>query len=232
MAFTPENDLEKAMLQAASDPSAQALFYRQLLNSKLVALGTMTDTMSLETVRGPAGEFHPVFTSPERVKTLIDKPAPSFTIPGRQLFEITSGAQFVLNPGSVPDKILTADEIAWCLKTFPPTTELVVAAPKVFPTKLVKALCILFTSRSAIRAAHLVYVAREGVDAKAHPMIGLEADDGDVPRLAQEIFAAAAAVLPGEPVEVVTLDPNGPLEPLQKHLLSVPPFFERALPPN
>ena len=138
----------------------------------------------------------------------------------------------MLNPGSVPDKVLTADEIAWCLKTFPPAPTLVVAQPKVYPTNLVKALCILFTSRAAIKAAHLVYVARDGIDTKAHPMIGLEADDGDVPRLAQEIFAAASAVLPGEPFEVVYLDTTSPLEPLQKHLLSVPPFYQRPLSPN
>jgi hypothetical protein len=230
MAITPENDLEAAMLAAAADPSQQHRFYQLLLDSELVALGRLDQTLSLETVRGPTGEFHPVFTAAGRVAALVKDPVDRFTIQGRQLFEIAAGAQFVLNPGSAPDKVLTADEIAWCLKTFPPTPTLVVAQPKVYPTTLVKALCILFTSRSAIKAAHLVYVAREGIDAKAHPMIGLEADTGDVPRLAQEIFAAAATVLPGEPVEVVYLDTNGPLEPLQKHLLSVPPFYSRPLP--
>ena len=231
MAFTPENDLEKAMLQAAVDPSAQADFYRLLLNSELVALGSMGVTMSLETVRGPAGEFHPVFTSPARVQMLIREPTPRFTIPGRQLFEIASGGQFVINPGSKPDKIMTAAEVAWCLQTFPPTAELVIAQPKVYPTKLVKGLCILFTSRSAIKAAHLVYVARTGLDTTAHPMIGVEAD-GDLPLLAQEIFEAADTVLPGTPIEVVYLDPNRPLEPLQKHLLSVPPFYRRMFSTN
>jgi hypothetical protein len=232
MAITPENDLETAMLAAAANPSEQRRFYQLLLSSELVALGSLAQSLSLETVRGPAGEFHPVFTAPSRVQALVKGPVGRFTMQGRQLFEITAGAQFVLNPGSVPDKVLTADEIAWCLKTFPPAASLVVAQPKVYPTKLVKALCILFTSRAAIKAAHLVYVAREGIDTTAHPMIGLEADDGDVPRLAQEIFEAAAAVLPGEAVEVVYLDTNGPLEPLQKHLLSVPPFYARTLPPN
>lgn len=231
MAFTPENDLERAMLQAAANPSAQADFYRLLLGSELVALGTMADTMTLETVQGPAGQFHPVFTSPARVKALKTRPLPQFTIQGRRLFEIAAGAQFVLNPGSVPDKILTADEIDWCLKTFPPEGEIVVMKPKVYPTKLVKGLCVLFTSRAAIDAAHLVFVARTGVDAEPHPMIGLEAD-GDVPRLAQEIIEAGATIMPGAAIEVVYLDPRGPLDPLQRHLLSVPPFYRRALPPN
>jgi len=231
MAFAPENELERIMLQAAQDASARPAFYRLLLTSKLVALGSLDQTMSLDTIRGPGGEYHPVFTSPARVKALVQENVARFVIPGRQLFEIARGAKFVLNPGSSPDKVLTAEEIDWCLKTFPPAPDLIVAQPKVYPTRLVKVLCVLFTSRAAIRKAHLVYVARDGIDAKAHPMIGLEAD-GDVPRLVEEIFAAAEAALPGEAVDVFYLDPSGPLNPLQQHLLSVPPFFVRALPPN
>jgi hypothetical protein len=231
MAITAENELEQAMLAAAADASAQAAFYRLLLASDLIALGTYGETMSLEMVRGPAGDFHPIFTAVSRVEALIKKPAARFIIEGRRLFEITRGAGFVLNPGSVPDRLLSAKEIAWCLENFPPPAELIVAQPKVYPTKLVKALCVLFTSRAAIKAAHLVYVARKGIDSEGHPMIGLEAD-GDVPRLAQEIFAAAEAALPGTPIEVVYLDTGAPLPPLQKHLLSVPPFYGRALSSN
>jgi hypothetical protein len=231
MAITPENELEKAMLAAVADASARTAFYRLLLASELVALGRLGDSMTLETVRGPAGDCHPVFTADARVTALIKEPAAHFTIEGRKLFEITRGASFVLNPGSVPDKILTAEEIAWCLETFPPPAELIVAQPKIFPTKLIKALCVLFTSRAAIQAAHLVYVARKGIDKEGHPMIGLQAD-GDVPRLAQEIFAAAEAVLPGKPIEVVYLDTSAPLPALQQHLLSVPPFYRRAFSPN
>ena len=231
MVITPENALENAMLAAVTDASAHATFYRLLLGSELVALGTYGETMLLETVRGPAGDFHPVFTSNQRIKALITDEVPRFMIAGRELFEITRGASFVLNPGSSPEKTLNANEIAWCLEKFPPPADLIVAQPKVYPVKLVKALCVLFTSRAAIKAAHLVFVAREGIDQQAHPMIGLEAD-GDEPRLAQEIFAAAAAVMPGTPIEVVYLDTSAALAPLPKHLLSVPPFYSRTLPPH
>lgn len=231
MAFTPENDLERAMLDAAADDSVRPAFYRLLLDSELVALGTFGSTMTLDAVRGPAGEFHPVFTSPARVRAIAPEMPAHFTIQGRKLFEITRGAQFVVNPGSSPDKIMVPDEITWCLQKYPPQPHLIVAEPKVYPVRLVKALCVLFTSRAAIKAAHLVFVAREGIDSEAHPLIGLEAD-GDVERLVQEIFAAAEAVLPGKPVEVVYLDAKSASHPLQKHLLSVPPFYSRALLPN
>ena len=226
MAFIPENALEEALLRAAAEASARPEFYRKLLDSSLTVLGTFGDNMQIETVTNEQGNFHPIFTSPARVKEFVAVEMPSFTLSARTLFEATRGAQFVVNPGSGMGKVMTADEIAWCLQSFP-STSLIVAQPKVFPVKLVKALCVLFTSRTLIRAAHLVYVAREGIDQEAHPMIGLEAD-GDVPRLAQEIFAAAEAVLPGAPIEVVYLDPKGELDPFQKHLLSVPPFYQRA----
>jgi len=229
MAFTPANVLEEALLRAGSQDSARPEFYRRLLSSNLTVLGKFGDSMSIETVSNEQGNFHPIFTSEERVKDFMAAELPHFSIDARTLFENTRGAQFVINPASV-GKILSADEIAWCLQAFP-STAIIVARPKIFPVKLVKALCVLFTSRSLIRAAHLVYVAREGVDQEAHPMIGLEAD-GDVPRLAQEIFVAAEAALPGTPIEVVYIDPQSELDPLQKHMLSVPPFYQRALPPH
>lgn len=228
MAFTPENELEKAMLRAVSDDSARPAFYRQLLDSELVVLGEIGETMSLETVSNGKESYHPVFTSQKRLTDFMAEATANFRIPGRVLFHSTRGAQFVLNPGAEVGKTLTIEEIAWFLETFRPVgNELIVAQPKVLPKTLLKALCVLFTSRSLIRAAHLTYVARDGVDKEGHPLIGLEAD-GEVPRLVQEIFAAAEAVLPGKPIEVVYL-PEGPLNPLQEHLLSVPPFYKRAL---
>ena len=228
MTFTPENELEKTMLRAASDPQARPDFYRQLLGSNLTVLGVFGETMSIETVTNDRGKFHPVFTSPARMKEFVPPETDHFSIAARSLFLATRGAQFVVNPGAALGKTLEAEEIEWCLKSFPSASILVVQA-KIYPAKLVKALCVLFTSRALIRVAHLVHVVREGIDDEPHPMIGLEAD-GDVPRLAQEIFAAAAAVHPGLPIEVVYLDPQGPLDPLQKHLASVPPFYRRTFP--
>lgn len=232
MAFTPENELEKAMLRAASDASARPDFYRLLLESELWLIGELGERMSIETVENKGQKYHPAFTMLKRLKALAPAENQYFSLKGRVLFESTRGAPFVINPGSALGKVLTSDEIAWLLDTFRPVRgELLVTQPKIFPTKLVKALCVLFTSRSLIRAAHLVYVAREGVDVKPHPMIGLEAD-GDVPRLAQEIIDICEAVQPEEPIEVAYIDTNSQLDPLQTHLLNVPPFYRRTFTTN
>jgi hypothetical protein len=229
MGFEPENELEQAMLLAASQESARARFYRLLLDSELVALGQLGETMSLEVVENNGQKYHPVFTADRRVDAFLREPLPCFRLNGRVLFESTRGASFVINPGSELVKTLSPEEIAWCLDQGKALSgNLVIAQPKVFPKRLVKALCILFTSRALIKAAHLVYVAREGIDREGHPMIGLVAD-ADVPRLANEIFQVAAEALPGTVVDVIWLNPDGPLDPLQKHMLSTAPFYQRTL---
>jgi len=229
MAFEPENELERAMLRASTQESARPEFYRLLLDSELVVLGEAGDTgMSIETVANAGKRFHPVFTSPRRCEGFAPGQMPRFRMLARALFESTRGAAFVINPGSELTKTLAPEEIAWCLQRAHSQAGLIVAQPKVHPKRLVKALCVLFTSRALISAAHLAYVAREGIDGEGHPMIGLVAD-GDVPRLANEIFEVAREALPGTTIDVVWLNPDGPLNPLQKHLLSVAPFYKRTL---
>lgn len=228
MAFTPDNELEQIMLHAAAEPAARPDFYRFLLASNLIVLGSFGDTMQIETVANETGRYHPAFTSPARMKEFVPAEMSHFAISARNLFEVTRGAQFVLNPGSGLSKVLAPEEVAWCLKTFPPAT-LRLMPPKQHPATLIKALCVLFTSRSLIRAAHLVHVVREGIDKTPHPLIGLIAD-GDLPRLAKEIMIAAAAACPGIPVEIIRLDPQGTHDPLQIQMLSTPPFYRRLLP--
>jgi hypothetical protein len=78
-----------------------------------------------------------------------------------------------------------------------------------------------------IEEAHLAFVARDDGTDEPHPLIGLVAD-GDVPRLVQEIFEVAAVALPGTPIDVVYIDPKGPLDPLMKHVLTIDSFYRRA----
>jgi len=227
MVFEPENELEQAMFLAASQEAARPEFYRVLMESDLLVLGELGEGMSIETLENNGRYFHPVFTSLTRLKAFVPGQMPYFTMQGRMLFASTRGAAFVVNPGAELGKILEPDEIAYWLDEHRQPGAIIVAQPKVYPKRLVKALCVLFTSRSRIKAAHLAYVAREGVDQEAHPLIGLEAD-GDVPRLVQEIQKVGAEALPGVPVDVLYLAPDDPPNPLQTHLLSIAPFYRRA----
>lgn len=223
--FASENHLERMMLCAAADTSAALDFYRCLLESDLIVLGTRGERLAIDVVKYGAGFFHPLFTSPARLKAFSSDELPTFSIDGRTLFGITRGARFVLNPRSSPAKVLEPDEISWCLANFRPAA-LTVLQPESYPTQLIKALCVLFTNRAQLQSARLAYVAPPGRKNEARIVIGIEAD-GDAPRLAEEIFAAAAVANPCLPVDVASLDSKMATHPLHRHLLTVRPFYSR-----
>lgn len=224
--FTPENELEQALLRTASDASAAPELYRHLLQSSLIVLGTMGERLAIDTVKNEAGFFHPIFTSQTRLDTFRAGDSPSFRILGRTLFEATRGAQFIINPRSELTKTLMPEEISWCLENFR-YVNIAVLKPQTYPTRLIKALCVLFASRRQLHTARLTYVATPGTDSGAHIVIGIEAE-GDISRLAQEIFQAAAIAKPMHPIDVAYLDTKGAHHPLQEHLLTVQPFFMRS----
>lgn len=221
--FTPENDLERAMLQAASEPSRAPEFYRQLLEADLVVLGSRGEQLALDMVKTGAGFFHPLFTSPARLEAYSSDDLPNFTLAGRLLFENTRGAQFLINPRSTLAKTLLPDEISWCLDNFR-GFQFSVLKPETYPTQLVKALCVLFASRSQVRTARLTHIAMPGNESRAHIIIGIEAG-GDVSHLVEEIFAAAAITNPAHPVDVASLDTAVATHPLHQHILTVEPFY-------
>jgi len=229
MAFTPENELEKTMLAAVTQDSARPLFYRAVLEAELIVLGEIGDKLSIDTVVNNGETFLPIFSAASRLDACGQSQRPHFRIRGRVLFEATRGAAFVLNLGSDVGKKMVPEEIAYCLDQARQAEwrgGLAVGQPKVYPKKLVQGLCVLFMSRSQVIAAHLAFVAREGLDEEPHPLIGIEAE-GDVNRLVNEIFAVAAAAMPKVPVDVLDLDPRAPAHPLQKHLHSIAPFYRR-----
>jgi hypothetical protein len=200
-------------------------FYCRLFESELTVLGTKGERLAIDVVKNAAGFFHPVFTSPARLKTYSAEALPNFSVIGRPLFEATRGARFIVNPRSSPGKILFPDEIARCLESFRPTTFAILKSDT-YPTQLVKALCILFTHRAQLHTARLTFVGNPANESEAYIVIGIEAD-GDIPRLVEEIVAAAAVTNPNLPVDVAWLDSKSAGNPLQQHLLTVEPFYKR-----
>jgi hypothetical protein len=81
-------------------------------------------------------------------------------------------------------------------------------------------------NRAQLQSARLTYVGPPGKKDDARIIIGIEAD-GDIPRLAEEIFAAAAVANPDLPVDVASLDSKIAEHPLHRHLLTVEPFYRR-----
>src|ERR1700743_3196879 len=104
MAFVPENALEEALDRAAADPMARVAFYHALMDAPLVvfgraaaAPGSAQQNLTISSLRHNGREYLPIFSAKSRLVTFAGEAAAYFEMPGRQLFETTKGANFVLN---------------------------------------------------------------------------------------------------------------------------------------
>jgi tetratricopeptide (TPR) repeat protein len=119
----PENELEKCLIQAASNFSAQKEFYIKLLWNQLFILTsensiweirneTTENDTTVQCVTFENGQI-PVFTSINRIfdKGIIKEKVPYLSLKGQDLFKALNGATFILNPYSDFAKELIPEEI-------------------------------------------------------------------------------------------------------------------------
>lgn len=119
----PTNELEKCLMQAASDIFPRKDFYQKLLWNQLFVLtsdhsGFEEENKILETdttvhfVVFESGHI-PVFTSKNRIfdKGVIKNEVSYIALKGQDLFEAAKGATFILNPYSDYRKELIPEEI-------------------------------------------------------------------------------------------------------------------------
>ena len=117
-----ENILETTLRKAATDPVFRAEFYKRLLSEKLVVLTDKTLPEGHQIVRENtevniatlADGKIPVFTSTRRIfdKGIIKEEVPFLELKGEDLFNLATGATFILNPYSDYGKELLPNEIA------------------------------------------------------------------------------------------------------------------------
>jgi tetratricopeptide (TPR) repeat protein len=123
----PENELEKSLMQSASDISARKDFYQKLLWNQLFVLTaehsdseegiqTMETDGIVHFITFPNGHI-PIFTSENRIfdKGVIKETVPCLSLKGQDLFEAAKGATFILNPYSAYAKELVPEEIEWLM---------------------------------------------------------------------------------------------------------------------
>src|SRR3954465_5364160 len=124
MPFVPENELERALVRAVEDPAAAPDFYRLLLSSELLVLGSVeghesaTDAFSvapgsnvkLVTGLKDGGQYLPLFSSLARMQDYVKEESKFLRVNGRALLDLTRGAPIVLNPASEYGKELTSDQ--------------------------------------------------------------------------------------------------------------------------
>jgi hypothetical protein len=241
MLFIPENELEKALVRAVKDPGAAPDFYRLLLSSDLLVLGSVegheTDTEAFNAEAGSnvrlvtglkdGGQYLPVFSSLARMQDYVKQESKYLSVNGRALLDLTRGAPVILNPASEYGKELTADQVRQLLDG-PQALSRNVGDPG-YPTALVQMLTALFATRPEIETAWVILVAFVDQPQLPRPVIGIEAASGsetDWPSLIRAIEAAAEKSVPGEMFDVQPVDRRKPTG-FTGSLLQSEPFYRR-----
>lgn len=123
--FEPENEIERLMVSAASDPKAAEEFYKALPEAEIYLLtpeAIMTpgrrremkynEAMNIATVEFQGLRWHPAFTSRKRIADYVKEPEICLGAKAKNLFKMLPQSNFWLNPLSECQKPLPADEVA------------------------------------------------------------------------------------------------------------------------
>jgi hypothetical protein len=244
MLFIPENELEKALVRAVKDPDAAPDFYRLLLSSDLLVLGSVegheNDTAAFSVAPGSkislvpgtrnGSQYLPIFSSLARMQDYVKQESKYLSINGRDLLDFTRGAPVILNPASEYGKELTADQVRQLLDGVG-SKPYTMTARAVYPEELVKMLTGLFATRPEIETAWMIQVTFADRGGVPHPVVGIETTSvppqSDWPSLMQAIEAAAEKSVPGMVFDVQRVDRYSP-SGLTGALLQAEPFYRRT----
>lgn len=241
MLFVSENRLEEALVQAVKNPAAAPDFYRLLLESDLLVLGTVegqedaTSQFSLE----PGGQlalvtgerngerFLPVFSSLTRMQAYVKEESRYLSVNGRALLDLTRGAPVILNPGSDYGRELTPEQIAQLLDSSPsPAGHRVAMGEADYPLALMQVLTAVFAKDAGVQTAWIISITPDGPGGQSHPLVGIETT-GDMAALAAEIERTAQDKLPGMMFDLQRVDRARP-QHMANALLATQPFYQRA----
>ena len=248
---TEDSVLEIALELAASEPAHRPEFYRLLLESTIFIIGSSASeqleegpvTLKANTqiqvtnwVRPDGSSVIPFFTSLRALQQAITSDETYLALPARTSFEITRGAELILNPRSEFGKEFTSAEVEALLtegvnKVATPmvaekATEVLLGQPANYPKAMVASLTTLLAKHSNVKAAYLAQMYIRSQDEKPHLMVGIEAD-GDFENVVREAGTVAADTAPeGEPVDLIRVV-RGQSGMAKYFLKEVKPFYER-----
>jgi hypothetical protein len=243
MPFIADNELERALVKAVNNPLTAPDFYRLLLESNLLVLGTAEgqegaalpfglapgSRLNLVTGLKDGHQYLPVFSSLVRMQDYVKQESKYLSIKGRDLLELTRGAPVILNPASEYGKELTAEEVGQLLNPVPlsgpPRTAIGEAD---YPMPLVEALIRVFGPRPEVEGAWMIQVTFADRAQEPHPLVGIETDNqADFRALVEAIQQEAENAVPGLVFDVQRIDRHTP-NSLTDALLQVPPFYTRG----
>lgn len=225
MSFEPQNDLERSLVRAATDPAHRPQFYRDFTASDIFIIqhGARPPERHGETVLNEGahvqirniehnGKLHiPIFSSLERLRVLLTGEAAYLGINALEFLRMTKDTPLLLNPGSSYGKEFTESEIASILdgSIWKPTERYVVqkpttvmfGQPKNYPKELTDALCRLFATVSEVKRAWLAHYFNPERDEKPHTLIAIEHSGNWEHVAGQAGMVAKDIMIPDPPVD-------------------------------
>jgi hypothetical protein len=247
---TEDNVLELALMLAASEPAHRPEFFRLLLESTVFVLGSSdhldqgpvtlkanTQVQIQNWVKPDGSSVIPFFSSLRALQLAIQSDEPYIALPARTFFEITRGAELILNPRSEYGKEFTPAEVEALLAegvsrlatpmVVEKDTQVLLGQPSNYPTAMVTSLTTLLAKHSNVKAAYLALMHNPSMDEKPHLIVGIEAE-GDFENVIREAGTVAADTAPnGEPVDLTRVI-RGESGLAQYFLEEVKPFYERV----
>jgi hypothetical protein len=247
--FEPVNQLEKSLIDAATNPAARPQFYRDLLESDIYLINHNRDQihiqnnvlhqgtqLNIQSFERDGKTWLPIFSSLERLEQFIRSDSRYLQLHARDFFEITRGAHVILNPNFQYGKEFYPEEIEEMLDgsifkplqtfTVQTDTNVLIGQPAVYPKELVKALSDVFAKNPLVNKAYLAQYSNPQQDEKPHLLIGIDASGdwqqviGDAGMIASEMIGK------GDTIDFIRLGRNGISEYMLKQ---TKPFYEKSL---
>jgi len=240
MLFIPENELERALVKAVKNPAATADFYRLLLESDLLVMGTAQgqegatevfalapgNNLNLVTGLKDGHRYLPVFSSMLRMQEYVKQECKYLSINGRALLDLVRGAPVILNPASEYGKELTAEQVGQLLG--PSRSQQTMVGKAEYPMTLVEALSRVFAADALVESARMIQVTFADRAQEPHPLVGIEASPAiDFRKLVDAIQQEAEQAAPGTVFDVHRMDRAAPNN-VTEALLQAEPFYVRG----
>lgn len=249
--FEPNNDLERSLVKASTDASHRPQFYRDLLMSDIFVINESGESLAIENgVVQQGGEIHlqswqrdgenwiPMFSSLARLQQSLQAEVTYLRLNAKSFFEITRGANVVLNPNLDYGKEFTVPEIANILDgsifhagqgyTVEKAAQVLLGQPAIYPTRLVESLSRLFRKMPMVKAAYLAHIHNPERDEAPHTLIGIDVL-GDWDKTVGDAGMVAQETMPSD--EIVDFVRVSPSDTGVSHYLlhETKPFYVKSL---
>ncbi len=248
MAFEAQNEFEKSLIKAASDPAHRPQFYKDLVRSDLfiVQEGPPPETsgkrvleegmsLQLRNIEWEGKPYIPVFSSLAQLQGAVQEEVGYLALNALEFMKITRGAELLLNPGSDYGKAFTRDEIASLLDgsmwqpseqyTAKKDTQVMIGQPSNYPSVLADALVRYFKKTKAVKRAYLAHFFNPENDEKPHTLIAVEVAGDWNSVMAGAGMVARDVEVPDPPVDFLQVTGQSGLEDFFKG--DIKPFYER-----